>query len=240
MCAVGVCLSLFKTAIVAIVALPFVVKRHSSISFLLHVRSLVLMSVVFCAIATTELPQAAMVMTTTSLSTISTSVGGRRLDTGTSLWRASIWSSALQRLLRENDLVFGQMPGFNFMSRTWLGISKHDKGGFRDRGGDALGANRMAHNFAVQLVMKNGVVGLALFFWYYGRCRRYRSPILVGYELATLVMAATATILETPYGGPVFYGLMATLEGNSVSRAFGENGGVARRAGRRDGTETLS
>lgn len=139
-------------------------------------------------------------------SVVSTFGSESQYSTGTALWRAEIWRSALNRIDGYVGFLFGDFPGLNFMDDKYLGIK------LALMGGDRLGVVRSAHNILVQIFMKSGFLGFVIFGWYYFRTVKSDLVVLNIFRLLTLVLAMTADILEVPSRGPLFYCFFAIIE----------------------------
>lgn len=132
----------------------------------------------------------------------------KRFDTGTALWRADIWTRALNHLWRDNELLFGQFPGYNFLNPSYLGSSLNDD---QLTGEQAFGTVRTAHNIVVQMTMKAGIVGLVIYGYYFFKNLTVRNRITLFYVGAIFLTALTADVLEVPSRAPMFYCLLVLL-----------------------------
>lgn len=130
-------------------------------------------------------------------------VGG--IDNGTSDWRADIWYRAINNIFRDNEVLFGQLPGFNYMDDKYLGRK------LNLFGGDTLGVVRTGHNILVQMMMKAGFVGVIIYVWYFFKNLPDRGRMACFFIVAVFGLALTADVLEVPSRGPLFYCLLIML-----------------------------
>ena len=149
------------------------------------------------------------------LSSITDATIGRSYSTDTASWRVRIWESGVSNLMRDKQVLFGTFPGFNFINVKFLNLKIRDRNAIEPRDGGSLGgANRLAHNFLVQLIMKFGIVGVAFFFVFLTKFQGVASKNLLLFETSILLLAATSGLLEVPSSGPLFYSFLIALKSN--------------------------
>lgn len=120
-------------------------------------------------------------------------------SSGTAQWRAKIWFKALNTL-SGREWVLGELPGHNFMNAKIL----KDQMLAGLKGSNALGVVRSAHNILVQIIMKTGIAGLAIYIIYLWRWLP-KHKLIALYTVAILICSMTSDLLEVPSRGPVFF-----------------------------------
>lgn len=196
----------FKTCIVMVAVLPLFFGRVAFKKFSLKPLHIVVAFGLMLYAVVFGLAQDAMIFAVDILNECLEMLGvNRTYSPGTAIWRARIWTGGLMHLLRDSEIFFGQLPGFNFVDAKYLGIK------IALAGGNDLGVLRAAHNVVVQMVMKTGLVGISLFIWYYFRSFRSDNRAISFFQIAVIVMAMTADVLEVPSRGPPFYCLVVIL-----------------------------
>jgi hypothetical protein len=198
----------YKTAMIAIAALPLSLAAKDKIVARINFGSVSIFMITILAVTYSRGSHALLVWFVDLLNVAMDVVGSSRTySTGTAIWRAEIWSQAVTKLYSVPEILFGQFPGFNFINSNFLGIKS-----FFLSGGDGLGTLRSAHNIVVQIFMKSGIVGMLIYGYFYLSWGDKRNPITTILKIFALVFAMTADILEVPSRGPLLFCLMAILE----------------------------
>jgi len=196
----------FKTLMVLMMMVPLVMRSRLKWERLMAPVPLLCFVSLFLFAVLTDLTQTGLVVAVDALNAVGQLVGaGTNFETGTAVWRAEIWTHALNRLFWDGEILFGQFPGYNFMDNDYLGVNLHL------RGGQGLGVVRTAHCIVVQITMKAGIVGLILFGYYFLQNLRTKDRLIVFFALSVFLLGMTADLLEVPSRGPLFYCMLALL-----------------------------
>lgn len=196
----------FKTLIIIMLAAPFIMRVRTPWERWVTPQVLLVGVVVLLFMIKEDVSRTLLVASVDFLNSMAQLVKiNFYLETGTSDWRADIWSRAINNLFRDNQLLFGQFPGFNFMNDAYLG-RKLNLGG-----GQGLGVVRTGHNIVVQMMMKAGFVGVLIYGWYFFRNLADRHRVMMFYAMAVFSLALTADVLEVPSRGPLFFCLFVLL-----------------------------
>lgn len=190
----------FKSSIVLLALSPLVFRNESGGKFTLKSKHFVIAFGIVLLAVIYGVAQDGLVMAVDLLNEALEVFGVERsYSPNTAVWRAQIWTQGVLRLMEDSELIFGQLPGFNFLDSKYLGIK------IALFGGDSLGVVRASHNIVVQMVMKTGLVGVCLYIWYYFQSFKFANRGVAFFQIMIIMMAMTADILEVPSRGPLFY-----------------------------------
>lgn len=209
-------LSDFKTSIVMPVVAVLLSRYDSWMRWRRLPMALFLMSVSFLIVIALNGSETILTLAVDALNALSSFASlGKTWATGTATWRAEIWTSAIDRTLRDGRFLFGELPGHNFLDWRFLGnLQLRDLGG-----GEELGIVRTPHNILVLIVVRTGIVGLAVFTYFYWRWVPKNKYAMI-LNACVIVCALTSDILEVPSRGPLLYCLswLLTYELAAVQR----------------------
>ena len=198
----------FKTLILVMLVAPFVLRLNTRWEKLITPLNALLGALLVLLMIKTDLSRGVLLASVDILNNLAYCLNiNMQFDSGTGDWRAAIWNRAINNLYRDRELVFGQLPGFNFLDDKYLG------GKLNLGGGQGLGIVRTGHNILVQMMMKAGIVGVIFYGWYFFRNLPDRSRLLVFFALSVFSLALTADVLEVPSRGPLFFSLFVVLSG---------------------------
>lgn len=203
--------STFKTATIAVFAIPILFKFRSFSLLAVSPWSIAFSLVVVIVVITKGWALDVMIAAVDWMNVLLGAFGlSMEPGHGTSFWRAVVWDRLMKIWFSRGQFLFGELPGHNFMNPKLLQVSGW--GGIT--GGEGMGINRSPHNFLVLVLLRSGLVGLALYFgalYSSGVLRHLKelAPLLA----VALILGFTGTVMETPYAAPIIYVTFSLLIG---------------------------